>query len=129
VERLTVQSVSVANLTVIAAMGKDGSDMDKDRELEQLQAARSWCASQFKKRYNTKMGHASFLAATILKEASEKFKLADCGVEGWTYGIGRTGVQYLNYGDSYTPTIYVRSNETGASFCFGRNGWAPLVGG
>ncbi len=92
-----------------------------------LRAAREWCAAQFKARYNSG-AHASFLAGTILEEASKRYKLADYGVEGWAHNFGRTGVQYLNYGDPYTPTIYVRSGPYSASFYFSRNGWASAAG-
>lgn len=91
-----------------------------------LPAARAWCAKQFKQRY--KHGeHASFLAEKILQEASEKYKLADSGVEGWTSACGRAGVQYLNYGDPYAPTIYVHSSPSSASFHYSASGWAPLA--
>lgn len=92
-----------------------------------LRAARAWCAAQFKARYNS-AAHASFLAGTILEEASRRYKLADYGVEGWAHNCGRTGVQYLNYGDPYIPTIYVRSGPSHASFYFGRGGWASAAG-
>lgn len=91
-----------------------------------LRAARGWCAAQFKARYNS-VAHASFLAGTILEEASRRYKLADYGVEGWADPGGRTGIQYLNYGDPYVPTIYVRGGSRSATFHFGRGVWASLA--
>lgn len=96
-------------------------------EEAKLRAARAWCAAQFKARYNSG-AHASFLAGAILEEASKRYKLADYGVEGWAHEGGRTGVQYLNYGDPYAPTIYVRSGPSSASFHFSRNGWSSAAG-
>lgn len=100
----------------------------KKKILDKFEEARAWCAQQFKKRFDGR-SHPSFLAGVLLEEADKRFKLESFGVEGWSSDTGRTGVSYLNYGDGYIPTIYARSRPEGASFCYGRGGWAPLVGG
>jgi hypothetical protein len=95
---------------------------------DKLERARAWCAREFRKRY-TGTEHGSFLAETLLNEASKLFDLGDCGVEGWSSLSGDTGVQYLNYGDPYIPTIYVRTTATGARWFYGKSGWGPMAGG
>ena len=85
---------------------------------ETLKKARVWCAHQFKARYE-RNEHASFLASRILKEADEKFGLESFGVEGWCDDTGSGGCEYLNMGDSYTLTIYVKTNRYSARFSVG----------
>lgn len=94
------------------------------KHLEKLAQARDWCAKEFKKRNKGGL-HPSFLADTLLKEASEKFQLEDHGVEGWSTSVsGKTGVQYLNYGDPYISTLMVHSRPDGVRFHVAQGGWA-----
>jgi hypothetical protein len=85
---------------------------------ETLVKARKWCAAQFAKRYD-RSSHASFLASEILKEADEKFALESHGVEGFCTRDGSGGCDYLNMGDSYTQTLYVKANRHSARFSVG----------
>lgn len=85
---------------------------------ETLKKARLWCARQFSKRYN-RLTHASHLASEILKEADERFKLESFGVEGFCDQVGASGCDYLNMGDSYTQTLYVKTNRYAARFSVG----------
>jgi len=89
---------------------------------DQLQKAAQWCAAEFKKRRNENE-HASFLASKLLEEASARFELSDFGVEGWATSEGRTGISYLNFGDTYAPTIVVRTTAQQASFRYSPGGW------
>lgn len=88
----------------------------------QLQKAARWCAAEFKKR-RMKDEHASFLASKLLEEASTRFELGDFGVEGWATSDGRTGVSYLNFGDTYAASLIVRTTAQQASFRYSPGGW------
>lgn len=92
---------------------------------EKLQQAAKWIRREIKKRDDG--SHPSHLAAKLLEEADEKFKLGSYGVEGWAKSPSR-GYQYLNYGDSYDPTIVVRSNPTQATVFVALGGWASYAG-
>lgn len=80
--------------------------------------ARLWCARQFAKRYD-RASHASFLAAEILEEADARFALNSHGVEGWSSETGASGCDYLNMGDSYAATLYVKTQRYSARFSVG----------
>lgn len=96
--------------------------------LEKLRKARAWCAKEFAKRDKRGL-HPSFLANELLKEASAKFELGDYGVEGWCTDVsGKTGVEYLNYGDPYTCTLLVWTRPEGARFHVAEGGWSEVAG-
>lgn len=60
--------------------------------------------------------HVSHTADDLLHEANEKFELDFCcGTEGWSLGT-KSGVSYLNGGDSYTLTIMALSDGNHCSF-------------
>ena len=91
---------------------------------EKLQEAAKWIRRELTKRSDG--GHPSHLAAKVLEEADKKFDLGSFGVEGWAKSPS-VGYQYLNYGDSYDPTIIVRSNRTGARVSVALGGWASYA--
>jgi hypothetical protein len=91
---------------------------------EKLQEAAKWIRRELTKRADS--GHPSHLAAKVLEEADEKFDLGSFGVEGWAKSPS-VGYQYLNYGDSYDPTIIVRSNRTEARVSVALGGWASYA--
>lgn len=91
---------------------------------ERLQQAAKWIRRELTKRADG--SHPSHLAAKVLEEADEKFKLGSFGVEGWAKSPS-LGYQYLNYGDSYDPTIIVRSNPTRATVIVALGGWASYA--
>lgn len=93
---------------------------------DKLQLAAKWIRREIKKRDDG--SHPSHLAAKVLEEADEKFKLGSYGVEGWAKSPSR-GYQYLNYGDPYDSTIVVRSNPTRAAVFVALGGWAAYAGG
>jgi hypothetical protein len=92
---------------------------------EKLQQAAKWIRRELTKR--AEGSHPSHLAAKVLAEADEKFKLGSFGVEGWAKSSSR-GYQYLNYGDPYDRTIVVRSNPTQATVFVALGGWASYAG-
>jgi hypothetical protein len=92
---------------------------------ETFQQAAKWIRRELNKRDDG--GHPSHLAAKVLEEADEKFKLGSFGVEGWAKSPS-TGYQYLNYGDPYDSTIVVRSNPTRATVIVALGGWASYAG-
>lgn len=107
-------------LQVMSTLGNRPDDQTFER-------ARRWCAAQFAKRYpDRRYEHASFLASEILKECDTWFALDSFGVEGWATST-ETGVEYLNFGDSYHPTVLVRTRRDGVSFHFARGGWAEFA--
>jgi hypothetical protein len=93
---------------------------------EKLQQAAKWIRRELNKRDDG--SHPSHLANKVLEEADEKFGLGSFGVEGWAKSPS-IGYQYLNYGDSYDPTIVVRSNPTRATVIVALGGWASYAGG
>jgi len=56
----------------------------------------------------------------------ERFDLESFGVEGW-WTSQHAGVQYLNFGDAYVPTIVVRSFTTGYACSLARGGWSAYA--
>jgi hypothetical protein len=91
---------------------------------EKLQQAAKWIRRELTKRADR--SHPSHLASRVLEEADEKFQLGSFGVEGWAKSPS-IGYQYLNYGDSYDPTIVVRSNPTRATVIVALGGWASYA--
>jgi hypothetical protein len=91
---------------------------------EKLQQAAKWIRRELTKRDDS--SHPSHLANKVLEEADEKFGLGSFGVEGWAKSPS-IGYQYLNYGDSYDPTIVVRSNPTRATVFVALGGWASYA--
>ena len=83
--------------------------------VETLKRARRWCATQFAKRYDLRLGHASHLACAILREADERYSLESFGTEGCT-DTTQEGVSYLNMADTYTLTICVETSSRSARF-------------
>lgn len=71
--------------------------------------------------------HRSFVANDVLVEAEAKFRLGTHGVEGWSSECGASGVQYLNTGNLYDRTIYIRSDRYAHRCSLGSI--AGLVGG
>ena len=62
----------------------------------------------------------------MLEEADKKFQLGSYGVEGWAKSPS-LGYQYLNYGDTYDPTIVIRSNPTRATVIVALGGWGSYA--
>jgi hypothetical protein len=91
---------------------------------EKLQQAAKWIRRELNKRDDG--SHPSHLANKVLEEADKKFGLGSFGVEGWAKSPS-IGYQYLNYGDSYDPTIVVRSNPTRATVFVALGGWASYA--
>ena len=89
--------------------------------------ATNWVRAQMSKRRDPH-AHPSHLAAEVLAEADEKFKLDSFGVEGWATST-QSGVQYLNFGDTYSPTIVVRCTRSGCRVSYAAGGWGPYAGG
>ena len=50
--------------------------------------------------------HASFIAHEMLKDIEQIFNIETYGIEGWSAENGNKGVNYLNNGDPYVPTIF-----------------------
>lgn len=96
------------------------------QDTENLKRAARWVRRQLTKRHDPN-SHPSHLAAVVLKEAEEKFGLESFGVEGWADGVGAKGVQYLNFGDPYSPTIIVRSWRHHCLVSFAGGGWEPYA--
>lgn len=86
---------------------------------ETLKKARAWARREFNKRQKNSYGHPSFLVREVLEEADRKFNLGSFGVEGWSNRSGSGGVEYLNMGDPYDTTIYVRTTPWSARFSVG----------
>jgi len=97
------------------------------KELTPLQKARAWCAKEFRKR-RVPGEHASHVTEVILREASKKFNLDDYGVAGFCDTMGHAGVNYLNFGDSYTPTLCALTRGEKARFTVAWGGWATYAG-
>lgn len=94
-------------------------------EVAKLEQARRWLRQEFNSRYDG-YSHPSHLVDKLMKEAETRFGLASNGVGGWARDVGgRRGVQYLNYGDPYTPTIVALSTPTSVRFVLASGGWAP----
>lgn len=86
-----------------------------------------WVRAQMTKRAPGYQHHRSFLAAKVLEMAESLFDLPSYGVEGWSRGTDRTGVQYLNVGGPYDATIVVLSGPNYHRVSF--TGWATYAGG
>lgn len=84
---------------------------------------RARCAAAAKTSYNNQ--HPSFAVRGILHDAERRFNLPTYGVEGWCTQMGRNGVSYLNAGDPYALTIYVRTTPFRAQVSLGC--WGGLV--
>jgi glycogen synthase len=70
--------------------------------------------------------HRSFYACEAMEAVEASMSLPTHGVEGWSRGVsGRTGVEYLNTGDSYGTTIVCVSGPNRATFRVGC--WADYV--
>lgn len=69
--------------------------------------------------------HPSFAVKQILEEAEKRYGLPSFGVEGWCDAVGKNGVSYLNMGDPYALTIYVRTTPHSARVSLGC--WGDLV--
>lgn len=91
-----------------------------------LKLARDWASREYSRRSRSDRRHPSFLADEILLEADEKFGLDSYGVEGWAISTTK-GVSYLNFGDSYDPTIVVETSSSGARFILAMGGWADFA--
>lgn len=93
----------------------------------ELNRAARWFRREMSKRRDP-FSHPSHLAAKILKEADEKFSLGSFGVEGWANDT-RSGVQYLNFGDTYSPTLVVCCTRYTWRCHVAMGGWGPYAGG
>lgn len=93
---------------------------------EKLQKAAKWIRKAMSNRPD-KHHHPSHYAARVLQEADKNFDLNSFGVEGWTDSVGRSGVQYLNFGDPYESTIVVRSSPHSHSVHVAMGGWASYA--
>lgn len=69
--------------------------------------------------------HPSFSVSEILAKAEAKFGLPSFGVVGWCDAVGKNCVSYLNMGDPYELTIYVRTTPHSARVSLGC--WGDLV--
>lgn len=94
---------------------------------ETLQRAARWISKQMSAAKSVSTDHPSFAAQRILVEADKKFALGSYGVEGWSDVTGRSGVQYLNYGGPYEPTIVVRTSPNRFSVHVAMGGWASYA--
>lgn len=96
--------------------------------LRALRAAAWWVRREMRRR-EVPGEHPSHLAATLLREAEQRYELETCGVEGWTCRArryGSAGVSYLNAGDPYVPTLYVWSDSS-SSWRVGVTAWEWLA--
>lgn len=84
---------------------------------EAVAFVRKELAKLAKLNYNN--AHPSFAVRDVLLAAEEKFVLPTYGVEGWAVKNGRNGVSYLNTGDPYERTIYVRTTPFSAKTSLG----------
>lgn len=105
-----------------------GSRGKEEARIQRLQKAAKWVRTQMTKRRDP-YSHPSHLAAKLLEEADEKFDLQSFGVEGWSNDVGSRSVQYLNFGDTYLPTIVAVSSRSGARIHYAAGGWGPYAGG
>lgn len=115
-----VPKIAHATMKTDATSASTGGPPSK----EKLQQAAKWIRRELNKRDDGT--HPSHLAAKVLEEADQKFGLGSFGVEGWAKSPS-IGYQYLNYGDSYDPTIVVRSNRTQATVIVALGGWASYA--
>jgi hypothetical protein len=91
---------------------------------DNLKRAIAWVRREMIKRTKEDHSHPSHIAAKVLNEADERFALGSCGVEGWITGT-QNGVQYLNFGDPYVPTLVVRTY--GHNYRCSVGGWASYA--
>jgi hypothetical protein len=82
-------------------------------DIQTLRKARRYARQHFDRNYTH--GHASHAAAAALEAAAEKYDLLPM-VEGFCDESGRGGVQYLNAGDFYIPTLVAVTNYSTARF-------------
>jgi hypothetical protein len=80
---------------------------------------RTWAKRRFDELWDGD-SHPSHAAHQALEDTVEHFKLG-CDVQGECTDpvMGRTGVSYINTGDSYDCTVYVYCRPQGARFHFG----------
>lgn len=102
------------------------SRADHEAWLKRLEKAARWVREQIRKRHDG-FSHPSHLAAKVLEEADEKFQLESFGVEGWCNDVGTNGVQYLNFGDPYVPTVIIKTKPFDYSVHLARGGWGPYA--
>lgn len=75
--------------------------------MNNLEKALNWLNENKEELMSDKKGfHASVIAEEMLKIAESRYKLETFGTEGWSLDCGKRGVNYLNTGDSYIPTIF-----------------------
>jgi len=89
--------------------------------MELLRQVRKRARLLFDATYNGD-SHPSFAARDALLKAAEELGLDHHGDEGFVLDNSTAhtkGITYLNMGDSYTPTVYVRTSRTDARFCVG----------
>jgi hypothetical protein len=86
-----------------------------------LQATRKLARKIFNRIYDG-TSHPSFAARDALLMAAAELNLDHHGDEGFVLDNSTAhtkGITYLNMGDSYTPTVYVRTSRTDVRFCVG----------
>ena len=80
-----------------------------------LDTVRSYCRRKYNELRQTELCHPSHTASQAMMMAQKHYKdLETFGVEGWcdqSDSIGSHGIQYLNTGDSYCPTIFFDSHN------------------
>jgi hypothetical protein len=91
---------------------------------DQFKPAARWIRREIARRVTS--AHPSHVASRVLEEADAKFALGSFGVEGWAKSPN-LGYQYLNFGDSYAPTIVIRSNAITAMVFVAMGGYAAYA--
>jgi hypothetical protein len=80
-----------------------------------LDTVRSYCRRKYNELRQTERCHPSHTASHVMMMAQKHYKdLGTFGVEGWcdqSGSIGSHGINYLNTGDSYCPTIFFDSDK------------------
>lgn len=74
-------------------------------------SALAWCKKQWQESEDS--CHPSFTVTKILEKADDKFQLGSCGAEGicgQEWGDYRSGITYLEMGDTYNRTITAQTD-------------------
>ena len=88
--------------------------MNDDDDIKLLRRARRAARKYFNAHWDGR-AHPSHTAAEALEHVNEKFDLGMCWVEGWAHDM-YSGVDYLNAGDVYIPTLCAVSGRHSVRF-------------